>query len=176
MSNVVPCVKKSSGFLTIGKAIPVPFIAEFRGLPGFPPWIHFWPETRDAFRDLGEQETGSIVVVPCACGSGWNHGWDMNLRDLLHFAQEDRSPSDSWLSLGEVLFILCSDRLGSIAGFLPSPFYFIVPGWCEELRLIEVRRTNQYGYSIDGSREVARQSSIPRQKPLFIPGRPRRSI
>lgn len=176
MSNIVPCTMKPSGFLTVGDAILIPPIPECKGLEMYPPWIHFWPETRNALGGISEKRTGDIVVAACACGSGWNRGWDMNLHDLLRFAQADRTPRNSWLSLGEVLCILCADRLGSLEEYFPSPFYFITEGWGTEPHLLEVRRTNQYAYRIDGSSEVRKNSRIPRQKPLFIPGRPRRSI
>jgi hypothetical protein len=176
MSNVVPCIERPSGFLTVGEVIPIPPIQQFKGLELYPPWIHFWPEVRNAFGGFSEKNTGGIVVAPCACGSGWKRGWDMNLHDLLRFAQGDRTARNSWLTLGEVLYILGSDRLGSLEQYLPSPFYFIVVGWGKEPRLLEVRRTNQYGYRIDGSSEVAKNSRIPRQKPLFIPGLARRSL
>lgn len=176
MSNVVLYTDNPSGFLTVGEAILIPSILEFEGLERFPPWIHFWPETRNALGGVTEVRTGNIAVAPCACGSGWKRGWDMNLHDLLRFAQKDRTPSNSWLSLGEVMCILCADRLGSPEVHLPSPFYFIVAGWGKSPHLLEVKRRNQYAYHIVGSGVVAKNSTIPRQKPLFIPAKARHSL
>jgi hypothetical protein len=176
MSNVVLSTKKPSAFLTVGKPIGIPSFDELTGLARFPPWIHFWPETEHAFAGLNREENGDIVVVPCSCGSGWKHGWDMNPEGLLRFVQEDRSPSNSWLTLGEVAFILFLDRVGSLRKRLPSPFYFIVPGWGKSPHLLEVRRKNQYAYHIHGSGVVSKKSMIPRQKPLFIPAKARHSL
>lgn len=173
MSNVALYSEKPSGFLRVGKDIPLPAVPQFLGICQFPSWVHYFRETQKAFADITENNIGDLDVVPCSCGYGWNRGWDMNPTDLLHLAGQSRNPMNSRLHLGEVLLILCLDRLGNLEEVLPSPFYFIVEGWSDTPHLLEIRRKNQFGYRITGSSEISKKSRIPRQKPLFIPRRPR---
>ena len=178
MPNIVPFTEKSSSYLWIGESIKLPLIPVFEGLQHFPPWIHFWRETQQAFDHLGESEAGDISVSPCVCDCGFGkyRGWDMNPVDMLHFAHPDRTTSNSWLSLGEVVVVLCYDRFRSLEDYFPSPLYFIVPGWGARPYLLEVRRTNRHGYVVDYSREITAKSRIPRLQPLYIPNRPRQGI
>jgi hypothetical protein len=169
MSNVVLYTEKPSPFLSVGNSVSLKRIAEFVGLSAFPEWIHYWRETKHIFRNHPEKDIGGISAAPytCDCGFGRNRGWDMHPRDMLAFASPERTLENSELFLGEVMMILCAHRFGTF-GRIPSPFFFIVPNHEKVPHLLEVRRVNRFGYSINTCRKISADSKIPRQMPLFL--------